>query len=93
MVSENLLTTARGITKNKLITVFGCGGDRDRTKRPIMGRIAGEYSDFSVITSDNPRTEEPEAIIAEVEKGIREVSTNYTGRTSRGGRPLQRLWL
>ncbi len=80
---ENLLTTARGITKNKLITVFGCGGDRDRTKRPIMGRIAGKYSDFSVITSDNPRTEEPEAIIAEVEKGIREVSTNYMVEPSR----------
>jgi len=80
---ENLLTTARGITKNKLITVFGCGGDRDRTKRPIMGSIAGKYSDYSVITSDNPRTEDPNTIIAEVEKGMIEVSHSYMIEPSR----------
>ena len=51
---ENLLRTARSLTKKRLITVFGCGGDRDRGKRPIMGRISARYSDFSVITTDNP---------------------------------------
>ncbi len=74
---ENVLTTARGIAKNRLITVFGCGGDRDRTKRPIMGRIAGKLSDYVIITSDNPRTEEPMDIIAEIEPGIKGVSQNY----------------
>ena len=69
---ENILHTARDITENRLITVFGCGGDRDRTKRPIMGRIAGELSDVVIVTSDNPRTEDPEAIIAEIETGIAE---------------------
>ncbi len=80
---ENLLTTARGITQGRIITVFGCGGDRDRTKRPIMGRIAGRYSDYSVITSDNPRTEDPDAIIQEVEAGTKEVTQNYTVQPSR----------
>jgi len=56
--------------KGKVITVFGCGGDRDRTKRPLMGEVAGRYSDLTIITSDNPRTEDPLAIIQEVEKGL-----------------------
>jgi UDP-N-acetylmuramoyl-L-alanyl-D-glutamate--2,6-diaminopimelate ligase len=55
----------------KVITVFGCGGDRDRTKRPLMGEVAGRYSDLSILTSDNPRTEDPFAIIEEVEKGLK----------------------
>ena len=55
----------------KMITVFGCGGDRDRTKRPLMGEVAGKYSDLAIITSDNPRTEDPLAILEEVEKGLR----------------------
>lgn len=68
---ENVLKTARQITGSQLITVFGCGGDRDRKKRPLMGRIAAEYSDFAVITSDNPRTENPLQIIEEVEEGVK----------------------
>ena len=67
---ENILKTARQITKNRIITVFGCGGDRDRTKRPIMGRIAAELSDVVLATSDNPRTEDPAVILAEVEAGV-----------------------
>jgi UDP-N-acetylmuramoyl-L-alanyl-D-glutamate--2,6-diaminopimelate ligase len=55
----------------RVITVFGCGGDRDRAKRPLMGAIAGRFSDLTVITSDNPRTEDPSAIIAEIEQGMR----------------------
>ena len=66
----NVLKTARDITTGKLLTVFGCGGDRDRTKRPLMGRVAATYSDYTIITSDNPRTEEPLAIIKEIEKGV-----------------------
>lgn len=56
---EKILTTAKEIAKGRLITCFGCGGDRDKLKRPIMGRIAANYSDVVVITSDNPRTEDP----------------------------------
>ena len=55
----------------KIITVFGCGGDRDRTKRPLMGHVAGKYSDLAILTSDNPRTEDPFAILEEVEKGFK----------------------
>ncbi|MCL6628726.1 MAG: UDP-N-acetylmuramyl-tripeptide synthetase, partial [Armatimonadetes bacterium] len=66
---ENVLKSARELTRGRVITVFGCGGDRDRMKRPIMGRIAAEMSDVCIITSDNPRTEDPEAIIAEIELG------------------------
>ena len=69
---ENVIKTARQIAKNHVITVFGCGGDRDRTKRPIMGRLAAELSDIVIATSDNPRTEEPAAILAEIEVGIKE---------------------
>lgn len=67
---ENILKTAREFTKGRLISVFGCGGDRDRTKRPIMGRIGSELSDFAVITSDNPRSEEPHKIIEEIVTGV-----------------------
>jgi len=66
----NVLKTLRDLGPRKLIVVFGCGGDRDRKKRPLMGRVADENADFSIITSDNPRKEEPNAIIAEVEKGF-----------------------
>jgi UDP-N-acetylmuramoyl-L-alanyl-D-glutamate--2,6-diaminopimelate ligase len=58
----------------KMITVFGCGGDRDRTKRPLMGKIAATYSDLSILTSDNPRTEEPISIMNEVEMGFKFLS-------------------
>lgn len=63
---ENVLITARKITENNLWVVFGCGGDRDNTKRPIMGHIAGAYADNVVVTSDNPRTEEPEKILDQI---------------------------
>ncbi|MEP7070928.1 MAG: UDP-N-acetylmuramoyl-L-alanyl-D-glutamate--2,6-diaminopimelate ligase [Verrucomicrobiota bacterium] len=67
----NVLKTLRELQPNKLIVVFGCGGDRDRQKRPLMGRVADQFSDYAIITSDNPRKEDPDAIIAEVEKGFR----------------------
>lgn len=74
---SNLLNSARSITSGRLILVFGCGGNRDAKKRSIMGRIAGEKADFTVITSDNPRYEEPIQIMQEIERGLREVSLNY----------------
>lgn len=67
---ENVLRTARAVTAGRIIAVFGCGGDRDRTKRPIMGRMAAELADIVVLTSDNPRTENPAAILDEVETGV-----------------------
>ena len=67
---RNLLETARPLTAARLITVFGCGGDRDRTKRPLMGAVAGRLSDLIVITSDNPRSEDPLRIIEEIQRGI-----------------------
>ncbi len=67
---ENVLGCVREITEGKVITVFGCGGDRDKTKRPIMGEIAARLSDVAVVTSDNPRSEDPETIIEEIVAGI-----------------------
>ena len=81
---ENVLKTARGITRGRLITVFGCGGDRDMGKRPVMGRISGEISDYTVITSDNPRTEDPQKIEEQIEDGIRKIKNAcYTIITDR----------
>ena len=74
---RNLITLARDLVsphKGRVITLFGCGGDRDRTKRPKMGHAAGEGSDLVVLTSDNPRTEDPDAIIAEALDGVRETT-------------------
>jgi UDP-N-acetylmuramoyl-L-alanyl-D-glutamate--2,6-diaminopimelate ligase len=68
---ENVLRAARPLTEGKLIVVLGCGGDRDRGKRPLMGEAAARLSDLTVLTSDNPRSEDPEAIIAEIEPGAR----------------------
>ncbi|MDQ6623709.1 MAG: UDP-N-acetylmuramoyl-L-alanyl-D-glutamate--2,6-diaminopimelate ligase, partial [Verrucomicrobiota bacterium] len=67
----NVLKTLRELSPRKLIVVFGCGGDRDRQKRPLMAAVADQNADFSIITSDNPRKEDPEAIIADAEKGMR----------------------
>ena len=73
---ENILKTTREFTNGRIITVFGCGGDRDRKKRPIMGEIAALYSDIIIITSDNPRSEEPAFIISEIEDGVRKAINN-----------------
>jgi UDP-N-acetylmuramoyl-L-alanyl-D-glutamate--2,6-diaminopimelate ligase len=67
---ENVLVTARELTPGRLICVFGCGGDRDREKRPLMGRIAAELADVPIVTSDNPRSEDPRAIIEEIVSGV-----------------------
>ena len=71
---SNILKTVRPVTEGQLIVVFGCGGDRDRTKRPIMGRIAECMADFCIVTSDNPRTEDPEAIIDEIVGGMKKTN-------------------
>jgi len=69
---ENILQTAQKIAKERIIVVFGCGGDRDRTKRPIMGKLAATYGDIVIATSDNPRSEDPDVILAEIENGIKD---------------------
>src|SRR5438552_10942940 len=71
----NILKTLRELEPKRLIVVFGCGGDRDRQKRPLMGEMVDQHADYAIITSDNPRKEDPGAIIAEIEKGYR--STHY----------------
>ena len=78
-----VLETAAEFVKGRIITVFGCGGDRDNKKRPIMGEIAGRMSQYCVITSDNPRTEDPEAIINEVEAGVKPTGCAYERITDR----------
>ncbi len=75
---NNVLTIGKSFTEGRLISVFGCGGDRDKTKRPKMGRISEEIADFTIITSDNPRTEDPELIIKDILTGIQENSNRYT---------------
>ncbi|MEG1524909.1 MAG: UDP-N-acetylmuramoyl-L-alanyl-D-glutamate--2,6-diaminopimelate ligase [Clostridia bacterium] len=75
---ENVLKTVREFAKGRVVCVFGCGGDRDRAKRPIMGEIAGRFSEFAIITSDNPRTEEPMTIIDTIEDGMKKSGTKYT---------------
>jgi UDP-N-acetylmuramoyl-L-alanyl-D-glutamate--2,6-diaminopimelate ligase len=67
---DNVLRTARRITTGRVIVVFGCGGDRDRTKRPLMGQLAAELADHVIVTSDNPRSEAPRAIIDEITPGV-----------------------
>ncbi len=75
---ENILSTVRAFTRNRVISLFGCGGDRDQSKRPIMGEISGKLADFSILTSDNPRTENPDAILRAIEKGILKTGGKYT---------------
>lgn len=72
---ENILETMKEVVNGKLITVFGCGGDRDKTKRPLMGAIAEKYSDVTIVTSDNPRTEDPHKIIEDILEGIKDSHT------------------
>ena len=74
---ENVLTSVRDFCKGRIIAVFGCGGDRDPIKRPIMGKIGVKLSDFAVVTSDNPRTEDPMAIIEDILKGVDESCGDY----------------
>ncbi len=74
---QNILSAVKSYTKGKVISVFGCGGDRDKAKRPIMGEISGRIADFTFITTDNPRTEEPEKIAQEIENGIKKTKGNY----------------
>ncbi len=74
---ENVLKTVRAFTKNRLIALFGCGGDRDHGKRPIMGQIVGRLADFSILTSDNPRTEDPDAILRSIEQGMKKTKGEY----------------
>lgn len=74
---RGLLETARGITTQRLITVFGCGGDRDATKRPLMGAVAGRLSDLVIITSDNPRSEDPARIAEDIESGLANGPTTW----------------
>ena len=74
---ENILNAVKSYTRGRVISVFGCGGDRDTTKRPIMGEISGKIADFTIITSDNPRTEDPQTIVDEIETGIKKTKGKY----------------
>ncbi len=74
---ENILQATKSYTRGKVISVFGCGGDRDTGKRPIMGEISGRIADFTIITSDNPRTEDPKNIIEQIEKGMKKTKGKY----------------
>jgi UDP-N-acetylmuramoyl-L-alanyl-D-glutamate--2,6-diaminopimelate ligase len=73
----NVLSLLQEIAGKRILTVFGCGGNRDRTKRPLMGRVACKFSDHVIITSDNPRSEEPGDIASEIESGVRGEFSNY----------------
>ena len=75
---QNIITSLKEIAKGRVVTVFGCGGDRDKTKRPLMGNIASMLSDYCVVTSDNPRSENPSAIIEDILAGMQNCSTPYT---------------
>ncbi len=94
MAWKNVLNTANEFVKGKLIAVFGCGGDRDRTKRPIMGEIGGRLAGYCIITSDNPRTEDPEKILEDVEVGVKKTDCPYEKIVDRREVPFRRrlLW-
>ena len=74
---ENILCAVKSYTRGRVISVFGCGGDRDTRKRPLMGEISGKIADYTIITSDNPRTENPETIVKQIEEGIKKTKGNY----------------
>jgi UDP-N-acetylmuramoyl-L-alanyl-D-glutamate--2,6-diaminopimelate ligase len=74
---ENILSSVKQYSKGRIVTLFGCGGDRDRAKRPIMGETAGRLSDYCIVTSDNPRSEEPEEIINQIEPGVKSTKCEY----------------
>ena len=74
---ENILQATKSYTRGKVISVFGCGGDRDAGKRPIMGEISGRIADFTIITSDNPRTEDPNKIVEQIEEGMKKTNGKY----------------
>ena len=74
---ENILNTAKEFAKGNIITIFGCGGDRDATKRPLMGKISQKLSDTCIVTSDNPRTEDPKLIIDDILDGLDKENRNY----------------
>ena len=74
---ENILQASKTYTPGRVICVFGCGGDRDKTKRPRMGEVAGRLADYTIVTTDNPRTEDPEAIIKDIEEGISKTKGKY----------------
>ena len=74
---ESILQAVKSYTRGRVISVFGCGGDRDNAKRPIMGAISGKIANYTIITSDNPRTENPEAIVKEIEEGIKKTNARY----------------
>ena len=74
---ENILNAVKSYTRGRLISVFGCGGDRDSGKRPIMGEISGRIADYTIITSDNPRTEDPKKIVKQIEEGIKTTNGKY----------------
>jgi UDP-N-acetylmuramoyl-L-alanyl-D-glutamate--2,6-diaminopimelate ligase len=80
---RNVIRTARNLASGKVITVFGCGGDRDRTKRPLMGMAAAELSDFVVLTSDNPRSEDPLAIMNDALVGLGRFDTPHVAEPDR----------
>lgn len=75
---ENILNAVKSYTRGRVISLFGCGGDRDNTKRAIMGEISGRIADFTIITSDNPRTEDPQKIVDQIEEGIKKTKGKYT---------------
>ena len=74
---QNILQATKSYTRGRVISVFGCGGDRDSSKRPIMGEISGRIADYTIITSDNPRTEDPTKIVQQIEEGIKKTKGNY----------------
>ena len=83
MALKSLLTTLRDYHPNRLISVFGCGGNRSKLRRFEMGEVSGKYSDFTIITSDNPRFEEPEDIMNDIETGMKNTDGKYIKITDR----------